>query len=52
MFEFVDRTALERYVFIREAYSQRRILLIYDGNPPPRGLNDELEAGQDEPASR
>lgn len=52
VFEFVDRTALERYVFIREAYRQRRIFLICDGNSPPRGLNDDLEAGQEEPASR
>lgn len=52
VFEFVDRTALERYVFIREAYLQRRIFLIHDGNPPPRGLTDEFEAGEGEPASR
>ncbi|NIP74368.1 MAG: VacJ family lipoprotein [Gammaproteobacteria bacterium] len=33
-FEFADRTALDRYTFIREAYRQRRTYLIYDGSPP------------------
>ncbi|HEC12356.1 MAG TPA: VacJ family lipoprotein [Acidiferrobacteraceae bacterium] len=28
------QAALDRYVFIREAYKQRRLNLIHDGNPP------------------
>ena len=54
------------YVFVREAYRQRRKYLIYDGNPPqaapPPGLFDEDEnapaapakpaAPQDKPQSR
>ena len=31
----VDTAALDRYVFIRNAYLQRRRYLIYDGKPPP-----------------
>jgi phospholipid-binding lipoprotein MlaA len=29
-----DTAALDRYVFLRDAYLQRRRSLIYDGNPP------------------
>jgi phospholipid-binding lipoprotein MlaA len=35
----VEAAALDPYLFIREAYRQRRLNLIYDGNPP---LNYEL----------
>jgi phospholipid-binding lipoprotein MlaA len=31
----VDTAALDRYVFIRNAYLQRRRYLVYDGKPPP-----------------
>ena len=30
----LDEAALDRYVFLRDAYLQRRRSLIYDGNPP------------------
>jgi len=30
----MDEAALDRYVFLRDAYLQRRRSLIYDGNPP------------------
>jgi len=30
----MDEAALDRYVFLRDAYLQRRRNLIYDGNPP------------------
>ena len=29
-----EQAALDRYVFLRDAYLQRRRSLIYDGNPP------------------
>ena len=29
-----DESAIDPYVFTREAYRQRRVSLIYDGNPP------------------
>jgi ABC-type transporter lipoprotein component MlaA len=32
----------DKYIFIREAYRQRRRNLIYDGNPPkPKFFDDE-----------
>jgi phospholipid-binding lipoprotein MlaA len=34
--ELVDTAALDRYVFIRNAYLQRRQYLLYDGKPPPQ----------------
>ena len=33
--QFVDTAALDRYLFIRNAYLQRRRFLVYDGRPPP-----------------
>ncbi len=33
--ELVDTAALDRYLFIRNAYLQRRRYLLYDGKPPP-----------------
>jgi phospholipid-binding lipoprotein MlaA len=38
--ELVDTAALDRYLFIRNAYLQRRRYLVYDGKPPPE-LEDE-----------
>ncbi len=31
---FVNESALDPYVFMREAWMQHRVFLIYDGNPP------------------
>ena len=31
----IDQAALDKYVFIRNAYLQRRRYLLYDGKPPP-----------------
>jgi len=33
--ELADTAALDRYIFIRNAYLQRRRYLLYDGKPPP-----------------
>ncbi|MEO8849306.1 MAG: VacJ family lipoprotein [Casimicrobiaceae bacterium] len=33
---FVDDAALDRYAFIRRAYLQRRLYLLYDGKVPPQ----------------
>jgi len=38
--ELVDTAALDRYLFIRNAYLQRRRYLLYDGNPP-REIEEE-----------
>lgn len=35
----VDEAALDRYVFIRDAYLQHRLSLVYDGNPPREKRN-------------
>lgn len=35
-----DETALDPYVFTREAYLQQRLNLIYDGDPPLQVLDD------------
>ena len=45
----VDTAALDRYLFIRNSYLQRRRYLIYDGNPP-REKDEGADAGQ--PAAR
>ncbi len=33
--QLVDTAAIDRYLFIRNAYLQRRRYLVYDGKPPP-----------------
>ena len=33
--DIIDKAALDKYEFIRDAYLQRRRNLVYDGNPPP-----------------
>ena len=38
----LDEAAIDRYVFLRDAYLQRRRGLVYDGNPP-RGKLEDLE---------
>lgn len=37
-----DEAAVDPYIFVREAYLQRRIFLIHDGNPPIPEMEDEL----------
>jgi phospholipid-binding lipoprotein MlaA len=46
--DLIDRTALDRYQFTRDAYLQRRTSLQYEGNPP---LPPEEDSG-DETGSR
>jgi phospholipid-binding lipoprotein MlaA len=36
----LEEAALDRYVFLRDAYFQRRRSLIYDGQPPREEVND------------
>ena len=40
-----DETALDPYVFTREAYRQRRTFLIHDGNPPLHGPGGGARGG-------
>lgn len=37
----LDEAAIDRYVFLRDAYLQRRRGLVYDGNPPRVKLEDD-----------
>lgn len=48
----LDQAALDPYVFLREAYLQRREYLIYDGNPPPPNFDDFDALPPDEPEQR
>jgi phospholipid-binding lipoprotein MlaA len=47
----VDAAALDRYLFIRDAYLQRRRNLVYDGNPPREKDPDEEDDKPDQPKS-
>ena len=40
-----EETALDPYVFTREAYRQRRMFLIHDGNPPLEGRGEDADDG-------
>ncbi len=46
--QVVRETALDPYVFVRNAYLQRRNFLIWDGAPPVEDLLDELDDTTDE----
>jgi phospholipid-binding lipoprotein MlaA len=49
----LDSIALDRYSFVRDAYLQRRLNQVYDGNPPePPEPPDDTEAQNDGPAAR
>jgi phospholipid-binding lipoprotein MlaA len=43
--DLIDKTALDRYQFTRDAYFQRRTSLEYEGNPPVPREEDEDETG-------
>jgi len=47
----LDEAALDRYIFLRDAYLQRRRGLIYDGNPPREKLEDYDEPAPAAPAA-
>ena len=49
--KILEQAALDKYVFQRDAYFQRRRNQIYDGNPPrePRSRDEEPEAPAKEP---
>lgn len=44
----LDQASMDRYAFLRDAYLQRRVSLIYDGNPP-KSKEDELYDDLDDP---
>ena len=42
--KLLDQAALDEYLFVRDAYFQRRRNLVYDGKPPPdKGPSDKPE---------
>jgi phospholipid-binding lipoprotein MlaA len=49
--ELVSDAILDRYSFIRDAYLQRRLSLVYDGNPPTPKY-DDADAEEEEPAAQ
>jgi phospholipid-binding lipoprotein MlaA len=40
----LDTVALDKYIFVRDAYLTRRRNLVYDGNPPPSEVDDAATA--------
>lgn len=49
--EVLDEASLDRYVFLRDAYLQRRRGLVYDGNPPRQKLDEEDDPAPAAPVS-
>lgn len=48
----MDDIALDKYVFLRDAYLQRRRSAVYDGNPPDEVVDEEAdEESSDTPAA-
>jgi phospholipid-binding lipoprotein MlaA len=46
---FVNEAAVDEYAFLRDAFFQRRLYDIYDGNPPKVNLEDEDDDDKNEP---
>lgn len=44
--DLLNQVALDRYVFLRDAYLQRRLDAVYDGAPPMETFDDEAEEAQ------
>ncbi|MCW5636697.1 MAG: VacJ family lipoprotein [Rubrivivax sp.] len=42
--DLLDQVALDRYVFLRDAYLQRRLDAVYDGAPPLETFDDEPDS--------
>src|SRR5512134_1224890 len=42
--KILDEAAIDEYAFVRDAYLQRRLNLIYDGNPPHQYEDDNSDA--------
>ena len=48
----LDTIALDRYVFIRDAYLRRRHSMIWDGEPPPDASRDDEDGAAAVPPAR
>jgi len=40
--KILEEAALDPYLFLRDAYLQRRRSLVYDGNPPPQEFDEDM----------
>ncbi len=49
--DIIDQAALDPYIYIRDAWLQRRRSLIYDGNPPPDTGSEEIDIFADDEES-
>ena len=45
--KLLEQAALDKYVFLRDAYLQRRRSLVYDGRPPREPREREVNDTQD-----
>ena len=43
----LEEVALDPYIFVREAYLQRRQNLVYDGNPPEDEYDDDYDSDEE-----
>ena len=46
--DILQEAAYDPYIFIREAYLQRRRNLVYDGNPPQQPVDEEIDIFSDD----
>lgn len=46
--EILDEAAMDPYIFVREAYLQRRKNKVYDGNPPMETPDEEIDIFSDD----
>jgi phospholipid-binding lipoprotein MlaA len=46
--DIIDQAALDPYIYIRDAWLQRRRSLVHDGNPPPDKGDEEIDIFADD----
>jgi phospholipid-binding lipoprotein MlaA len=47
--KILQEAAIDPYTFVRDAYLQRRLYEIYDGNPPPQAYEQDIAGGVSPP---
>jgi phospholipid-binding lipoprotein MlaA len=50
--KLLEEAAIDPYTFVRDAYMQRRLYNIYDGNPPPHAYEQDLGDGSSSPSDQ
>jgi phospholipid-binding lipoprotein MlaA len=48
--KILQEAAIDPYSFVRDAYLQRRLYDIFDGNPPPQAYEQDFGAGPSSPS--